>query len=69
MFSLMGSVLIGNANNDNVAIFIALVLSYILSFSIMICWGFVTGNRKNILFRIVRPWQVGENTEFNTYSV
>ena len=68
MFSLMGSVLIGNANNDNVAIFIALVL-LILSFSIMICWGFVTGNRKNILARIVRPWQVGENTEFNTYSV
>lgn len=34
----------------------------------MICWGFVTNNRKNILARIVRPWQVCEETENNTIS-
>ena len=34
----------------------------------MICWGFVTSNRKNILARIVRPWQVCEETENNDIS-
>ena len=35
----------------------------------MICWGFVTNNKKNILARIVRPWQVYEEIETNNDTV
>lgn len=40
-----------------------LILSAIYAVTGMICWGFVTNNRKNILARIVRPWKIHENTE------
>ena len=69
MFSLKGWVLIGIASNNNEVGILATLTLLILSFSVMICWGFVTDNKKNILARLVRPWQVYENTEVNTYSV
>ena len=35
----------------------------------MICWGFVTNNKKNILARIVRPWQIRETTKAKAGTV
>ena len=45
----------------NVFISVALMIYAVAG---MICIGFVTSNRKNILARIVRPWQVYEQEDF-----
>ena len=47
-------------------IFVAL-LAYAISG--MVCWGFVTTKNKNILARIVRPWQIRETTEVDAVRV
>ena len=39
-----------------------LVLLFINVVAAMNCWGFITNNRKNIFARIVRPWQVYDDT-------
>ena len=44
----------------NVFISVALMIYAVAG---MICIGFVTNNRKNILARIVRPWQVYEQED------
>ena len=51
-----------NKNSVNATIFIT-VCSGIYAVSGMICWGFITNNKKNILARIVRPWQSHEVAE------
>ena len=40
-----------------------IVCSGIYAVSGMICWGFITNNKKNILACIVRPWQSHEVAE------
>ena len=57
--------------HGNDKMFTAIVISVfavIYAFIGMICWGFATNNRKHILARIVRPWQVCEETENNTIN-
>lgn len=39
-------------------IFVIIVWAATYAVAGMICWGFVTHNRKSILARIIRPWQV-----------
>lgn len=53
---------------ENVKIVLSVVL-VLYSVAGMICWGFVTNNRRNILARIVRPWQINEQTEDKTGAV
>lgn len=43
-----------------------LLLSAIFAVTGTICWGFVINDKKNIIARIVRPWQIHDNTESET---
>lgn len=43
-----------------------IVLLFINAVAGMNCWGFVTNNKKNIFARIVRPWQVYDDTKAET---